>query len=184
MKTQREIEDIIQESICRMLPKFNRTKIRPAYQNDADEGFNFYTEDDTHTIAPFGCEDNFIYFQTVFNTSENQTTYIAQDGATDITRYIDVTIDIYGEDCQSYGLIISSLIKSEYIQVYLNSQGLYLVGDEVTSTHLHEIIQNEWWQRQNIKITLSENVKIELADDFMVDIAKAAPYEVYNDTKR
>lgn len=179
MRTRIEIENIIQECIHLILPDFDRTKIRPSYQNDADMGKNMvYPIDNTKTIGPLTCHDNFIYFFVQFNTDAQQTVNIANDGAVDITRSLNVLIDIYGDDSQALALVIMSVIKSQFILNYLSENGLYLITNYVSAKQINEIIQDEWWVRQQLSFDLAENVTIDMTKYGLNEIAEEAPHKV------
>ena len=179
MKTQIEIENTIQECIHLILPNFDRTKIRPSYQNDADMGENLYRlSDDTKTIGPLTCHDNFIYYFVSFNTDTQQTVNVTAEGQVDITRSMQVLIDIYGDDCQSLALILMSVIKSPFILNYLSQNGLYLINQNVTAKQINEIINEEWWVRQQLSFDLAENVTIDMSQYELNEYAEEAPYEV------
>ena len=163
MKTREQYEDIIQQAITKMLPKFPLENIRPAFsKRGGKNGKVIVEEGKAIAMSAFenGCD--YIYFNIVFDT-EDLDAVVYEDGSVDITRVFDVIITLYGNNSAGLAVLLKSLIKTQYMQSYFNQKDLYLLDDKGIQ-QLNEIINAEYWERRDLTLQFNEKVDIKVPE--------------------
>ena len=162
MRTRQETEDLIHDVLCKILPKMAKSRIRPGYQTDDIAGDSVLDESGEYVIKPFTPQDNFIYFLVKFENNDLLPD-ISQSEDAISNRYITINISCYGEESNAYACVIYALFRSDYIIQYLNSYGLYL-NTVSTISELRELVNEEWFDRHNLNITLNEELRLNIYD--------------------
>lgn len=175
---QREVyEDLFHDIVCKMLPKFKRSNIRPTYQKNGGKATNNIIVDGKVVgVDGFTSGANVIYISAIFDPDMLEPS-VHDDGSVDITRRFSIHFYIYGDQSQEVALIIYSLIRSNFVLSELNNKGIFL---ETTGNinQLYEEINGEIWERRDLECKFNENVsipvptldKVALVDDKYVEV--------------
>lgn len=174
MRTRIQIEDTIQYILCKMLPKVLPRNIRPAYQEYDNAGNVEVTDGNEYLYKEFTPNDDFIYFTPHFNTSDSESE-IMPDGKVEMRRGITVKISVYGENCAANALTLMALLRSFPVMNYLHTQNLFIQDIDRQTIELHELANEQWYERQDFNFMLNEVVTVENpmsilpAEDFEVN---------------
>lgn len=161
LRQREKYEDMFHDIVCKMLPKFKRSNIRPTYQKKPGKMYDNTIEDGKVTsVDGFTNGANIIYISATFD-ADVLTPNVEDDGSVDITRNFSIHFYIYGDQSQEVALIIYSLIRSNFVLDELNKNGIFL---ETTSgiNQMYEEINGEIWERRDLECRFNENVSIPL----------------------
>lgn len=162
MKNAREYyEDIFQEMLSQMLPKFDRTAIRPSFQSEGGYAAkNEINDNFDDGISGFSNIDNVIYFRVKFNPGITNSE-IAKDGAISVLNIIDLIINVYGKNSSSIALEIYSKLFADDIKFFLNSNGIFLMTIPGSIDEFREVINRQIWERHDLTIRYNVEEEIE-----------------------
>lgn len=159
LRQRKEYEDLFHDIVCKMLPKFKRSNVRPTYQTEGGKASeNVVVEGGVVSTNGFTNGSNFIYITAVFDPDVMEPS-VNDDGSVDITRSFEMRFNVYGNQSQEVALIIWSLIRGNQILQELESRGIFL---ETTNgiNQMNEIINGEVWERRDFSFRFNENVSI------------------------
>lgn len=152
-------EDFFHDIICKMLPKFKRSNIRPTYQKNGGKALNNIVVDGGVVGAEgFQKGSNIIYLTVIFDTDTFES-FTYEDGSVDVTRGLSLKLNIYGDQSQEVALILFSLFRQNQFLMEFESNNIALssIGD---ITQFIEPINGEFWERRDLTIKFNENVSI------------------------
>lgn len=163
IQTRIETEDFFHDIIARIVPYIDKSNIRPAYQKTKQPlpaGSNYISQDGKNNgLNPFSNLSNFIYFYVNPNNNSEEPE-VTEDNRVSIIRHINMIIYCYGQDSANIALRIKAFMRSIPVQNELNYNGYYLEDDgEITS--LHEDINGEWWERNDLELNFTCRVNFE-----------------------
>ena len=93
--TREQYEDFFQSLTRKLLPKFNKKNIRPAYQNVGGyTAKNIINQQYDDGMSGFSNKDDFIYIKVQFKPGDES--YVDDNDTVYMQRFIDVTYTIYG----------------------------------------------------------------------------------------
>lgn len=159
LRQREKYEDLFHDIVCKMLPKFKRSNIRPTYQKKPGKMYdNTIIDGKVVGVDGFTNGANIIYISATFD-ADVLTPNVNDDGSVDITRNFNIHFYIYGNQSQEVALIIYSLMRSNFVLNELNSNGIFL---ETTSgiNQMYEEINGEIWERRDLECKFNENVDI------------------------
>lgn len=159
MKTRQDIEDIVQRVVRKLLPKMPSQDIRPAYQQNDMAGKSLLGNNTLDNYTGFNPTDNFMYIRVNMNPNTSES-IVLDDGTVQITTQRAVTFTIYGEQSANIALCLASLLRTPASISCFEFCGLYLVDIDEQISELHEIINEEWYERHDFTIYLRESVTI------------------------
>ena len=159
MKTRQDIEDIIQGVVCALLPKMPPEDIRPAYQQHDMAGKSLISDDGETDYTGFSPYDNFMYIRVKLSPQNSQSV-TNTDGSIQIITEREITFTIYGDESANIALCLNSLLQTQAAIDELQSHGLYLLEIDTDIDELHEIINEEWYERHDFVARYNEIVTI------------------------
>lgn len=177
LRQRREYEDLFHDIVCKMLPKFKRSNIRPTYQTEGGKAVdNIVVDGGVVATNGFTNGSNFIYITAIFDPDVLEPS-VNEDGSVDITRSFEIRFNVYGNQSQEVALIIWSLIRGNQILYDLEAKGIFLENTRGI-TQMNEIINGEVWERRDFTFRFNENVsipvpvldKVVLLEDTMVEV--------------
>lgn len=165
LMTRQQTEDFFHDVISKMLPKIEKSNIRPAFQktkqpNMAGKNYISQGDDINNGLEGFTNTDDFAYFRVIFDERNENEAEVTLDNNVSIVRKVDLTVYLYGDNSANNALIIKALLRAIHIQDYLISHGYYQVT-EGNITPMFEDIHGEWWERNDITIQFEYRVEIE-----------------------
>lgn len=172
--TREQYEDFFQSLTRKLLPKFNKKNIRPAYQNVGGyTAKNIINQQYDDGMSGFSNKDDFIYIKVQFTPGDES--YVDDNDAVYMQRFIDVTYTIYGENSPTIALTLFSLLRTSVILMELEKVGLFFYGTNNVES-ARETINGQWWERNDFTFTVNECIKVEnpnipqLAKDIDVEV--------------
>lgn len=157
LRSRETYEDFFHDIICEMLPKFNRSNIRPTYQKNGGKAVNNVIIDgNVVAVEGFSKSSNVIYLTVIFDDNTLDA-FTHPDGSVDVTRWFDLKLNVYGDQSQEVALILKSLFRQDQIIMTLENNGIVL-DSTGNINQLNEIINGEVWERRDLTIRFNENV--------------------------
>lgn len=181
LRNRIETEDFFHDVIALILPHIEKSNIRPAFQKTKKNnpaGANYISQSGiTDGLVGFTNTDDFIYFKVIENATDGTHVEVNVDDSATYINEIELTVYIYGNKAQENALLLRSLIRTERISNYLNSNGYYQTEQENTRP-ISEIINGEWWDRTDV--TLNFTCRIDLPVIICNQIPTAESYNTGN----
>ena len=175
-------EDLFHDIVCKMLPKFKRSNIRPTYQNNGGRAVvNHIVDGVVVSVNGFTANSNIIYITVTFD-NDTFNSYIEDDGSTSVTRRFNVKFTAYGNQSQQVALIIWSLIRNNQFLYELESKGIFLESNG-SINQMYEEINGEIWERRDVNMRFNENVSIPVPSLDKVVVIGNGSVEVTTDGK-
>lgn len=173
LQTKEQVEDFMHDVIAMILTRIDKSNIRPAFQKTSKNnpaGKNYISQDGlTNGLEGFTNLDNFIYFKVL--DYDEYTSEVESDDSTTVIKPIELTVYIYGDEAQQNALLLTSLIKTNRVQNYLNLNGYYqLEGNRITP--IQEIINGQWWDRFDVVLRFNCRIDLPVKKEDQIEFAK------------
>lgn len=152
MKSRQQIEDTIQRIICELLPKMPPQDIRPAYQEHDIASKVIFNEDSSIQTTGFTPDDNFIYITAKIG-SDTTLTGINNIGEITTGYAVNTTLTFYGSQSAQLSLCLFSLLSIEHALSSFEANGFYLYKKDNEIAQMHEIINEQWFERHEFNVT-------------------------------
>ena len=163
--SRNDTEDFFHDIIAKILPKLNKSDIRPAFQktkqpNMAGRNFISNGDESNNGLVGFTNTDDFCYFNIEFERNNDNESEVLADGKVFICRRINLIVYLYGNNSPNNALLVKALMRSLHIQNELNRNGYYQISEGVI-TPLNEEINGEWWERHDVAIEFECLIELE-----------------------
>ena len=159
MRKRQEIEDTVQRLVCCLLPKMPPSDIRPAYQQNDMAGNVILNADQEYEYKPFNINDNFIYIQC-FIGPNTLPGYVSLAGDAEISNGVQIKYIFYGPESAQLASCLWTLLQTEFAIEYFQRMCLEIAYYDPDITELHEIVNEEWFERHEFTMYFTAVEKI------------------------
>lgn len=175
LQTKEQTEDFMHDVIAMILTRVDKSNIRPAFQKTSKSnpaGKNYISQDGLKNgLEGFTNLDNFIYFKVLENNDNSSLPEVEPDDSATYIKTVELTVYIYGEEAQQNALLLTSLIRTNRVQNYLNLNGYFQLDDQNINP-LSEIINGQWWDRVDVTLNFNCRIDLPVAREDQIEYAK------------